>query len=261
MKALYPDAQKEANKTPAFKGGEISARQGTMTVIFKARRVKDKWAWSASSSSAAGTADRRQEYRAKQAPHRLPGGYRRQYQAKYLARWSAELGTTVTSSWKLQRIKTGYPNRAASVEQLRVLEQPEFAELVAASWTGRLSDADIANGVCCIVGLRDLTLWPPTTPWEVKTHDGLCALLRIESGDESEVGTLFMTDVENTGQSYEHVWDAAVGKVGPDGTIQLVWSATAPQGWNGRAFSRQQVSAADTCAHDPGSRVSTCTVT
>ena len=70
-----------------------------------------------------------------------------------------------------------------------------------------------------------------------------------------------MTDVENTGQSYEHVWDAAVGKVCPDGTIQLVWSATAPQGRNGRAFSRQQVSAADTCAHDPGSRVSTCTVT
>jgi len=51
-----------------------------------------------------------------------------------------------------------------------------------------------------------------------------------------------MTDVENTGQSYEHVWDAAVGKVCPDGTIQLVWSATAPQGRNGRAFSRQQVS-------------------
>lgn len=68
-----------------------------------------------------------------------------------------------------------------------------------------------------------------------------------------------MTDVENKGQDWQDVWDAAVGKVGPDGTIELVWSATAPRGQNGRAFSRQQVSAADMRAR-PGSCVSTCTV-
>ena len=69
-----------------------------------------------------------------------------------------------------------------------------------------------------------------------------------------------MTDAEHNGQSFQDVWDAAVGKWCPDGTIKLVWSATAVQGRSGRAFSREQVSA-DTCAHDPGSCVSTCTVT
>ena len=99
----------------------------------------------------------------------------------WLARVSAELGTTITSGYQLQRILSPkHPRCGSRAGQLLVLEQPVFAELVAASATGFLSDADIAGSVCGSVGLRDLDVWPPTTPWELKAHDGLRALLRIQ---------------------------------------------------------------------------------
>ena len=176
-KTLYPDAQKEANRTPAFKGGEISARQGTKTVDFKARRSRDKWFWSATSSTAAGTAERKEEARVK-----ANAGDQGPRQAAFFARKSAELGVAINSGWQLRRVEDpDYPRRGSRGDRLRILEQPEFAELVSASDTGHLSDADIADSVCCIVGVRDLNGWPPRTPWERTTHAGLRALLLIKS--------------------------------------------------------------------------------
>lgn len=268
-KPIYPDHQEEANKTPAYKGGVLSVRQGTMTVIFKANHKRDKWRWSATSSSAAGTSERQEEHRTK-ARVQKRGVDRRAYNKKYLERMSAEYGVTITSFWKLHLIRhPDYPRRGSSDQQQRVLAQPEFAELLGAVSMGTLSDADISQSVCFIIGIRDLLDLQDeateATPWERTTQTNLLALLRItddEEGSSGEDRTLLrMTDVENHGQTWEDLWDAAVGVWMPDGTIKIVWSATAVQGGEGRAFSRKQVSAADTCAHYPGPCVSRCTVT
>ena len=82
----------------------------TVIYIFKAKWARDKWTWSATHSTQAGTADRQEEHRAKKAASARP--ISRQYKAEYLARWSAELGTIITSTWQLHQIKNpGYPKR------------------------------------------------------------------------------------------------------------------------------------------------------
>ena len=127
-KPLYPEAQAEANKTAAYKGGEISALQGTQVVIFKARLQRGKWQWSATKSTAAGTVERQEEHRARwrEEQSRNPN--------EYLARKNAEYNTTFTSRWLLHRhLYPDYPSRGSREERLLVLKQPVWSELVAAS--------------------------------------------------------------------------------------------------------------------------------
>ena len=184
-KPLYPEAQAEANKTAAYKGGEISALQGTQVVIFKARLQRGKWQWSATKSTAAGTVERQEEHRARwrEEQSRNPN--------EYLARKNAEYNTTFTSRWLLHRhLYPDYPSRGSREERLLVLKQPVWSELVAASATGALSDDDIAQSVCGIIGVRRLALPDKTSQWERTTHAGLLALMSIKNITCSPTGAL-----------------------------------------------------------------------
>ena len=66
-KPRYPDAQKEANKTPAYKGGTITALEGNLVVTFKARKNRNNYIWSATWTTATGTEERMVEARATHA--------------------------------------------------------------------------------------------------------------------------------------------------------------------------------------------------
>ena len=188
MGALYPEAQAEANKTAAFKGGTISARQGTKVVTFKARGNRNKWTWSATQSSAAGTDERKEEHRAwyRDYDTRNPTMY-----DEYLARVNERNNTTITSRWGLHQHRyPDAPSRGPREGQLLVLKQPVFADLVAASATGAMSDDNIADSLCRIIGIRSLTKYDPAKAslWQRTTHADLLALMSIKSITCSRTG-------------------------------------------------------------------------
>ena len=185
----------------------------------------------------------------------------------YLERMSAKNNTTFGSRWALYFYR--YPDAPKCCLKpgvLLILKQPKFAELVAASAKGDMPDDVIADELCKIVGVRNLAAWDPAeaSPWQCTQYADLRTLMRIivENGDGL---TLFMTDIEQEhgggSPSFSSVWDAALCELCEDGTVRLVWRATAA-GWrhgrDGRGFSRGQVCRHTRAPTHPGACMLLC---
>ena len=193
-KAKYPKAQATVNKTPAFRGGKMTAYQDKELITFVAKKISPAdlarlnlprdtliYRWS-STQFYAGTHADVVKSRASSAEYYVNNKERiHAVGARYLqARGFA-------SSWALHLHNNPDAPKRGPRPTAAILQQPAFAALVAASAAGYMTDDATASQLVSIVGLVCVDEYEHSeaTPWARTQHMDLHTLMTIISDIES----------------------------------------------------------------------------
>lgn len=204
----YHEAQATANKTPAFRGGKITAYQGKELVTFKAKKLTPadlarlklprdtliyRWSSTLYGSTTCGTEADVVKQRAKAADYYVNNAEKKseyrvnnkekarvssaEYYVNNKERLNADharyvQGLGFASSWALQRHKNSDAPKRGPRPTAAVLQQPLFAALVTASAAGDMPDDEVASQLVSIVGLVRVDEYKHSeaTPW-ARTHE------------------------------------------------------------------------------------------